>query len=92
MIKLFRPAGEPTKLVENRQRLTEKITEFGDVESIPADIKKKLIKGYKNSETQISLFASSHGKCAYCEIITYDSYLEIEHLQPKEHYKNRELD
>ena len=92
MIKLNRPEPEPVKLAENRQLLQEKILIYGDIDSIPPDIRKKLIKGYKNSETQASLFSSSHNKCSYCEIIPYSSYLEIEHFEPKELYKNRALD
>ena len=92
MIQLSRPDEEPQKLADNRLLFEESILNYGSIDSIPIDERKKLIRGYKNNETQESLFNSSHNKCSYCEIIPYSSYLEIEHFEPKELYKERALD
>lgn len=90
MIKLER-LPKPDIVTQNQQIWTSElkaaIATHGSYKNIPKEEKEKLLVHYRHKDIQVSLFASSKQKCAFCEGKPAENgNIEVEHFAPKSIY------
>lgn len=88
MIKLIRPQI-PEYLATNKtswtSTLLSEVLKYGSYETIPKEIKEKILGNYRHKSIKESLFPSSYNKCAFCECLPMEGggYIQVEHFYPK---------
>jgi uncharacterized protein (TIGR02646 family) len=92
MISLNRGA-QPQILTDHgtqwTQALLNAVADHGGYSNIPSKSQISLIKHYKHDDIKEVLFATSSGKCAFCECIPSEGgNIEVEHFKPKSIYPN----
>ena len=93
MIKIKKSDTPPQVLVDNKitwtNDLMDAVKKYGEYAKIPKELKKNLIRHYRNQEIKDSLFGCSYHKCAFCECIPSEGgNIEVEHFYPKSLYPN----